>query len=110
MPSFDIDPFENHYCASYSVGQQVIIAGTNFEPDADVILGIYYISEVNALELQMTGTLVLGEIVTTDTQGGFSTSIRIESSHLAGSYRVVSVAGPEAVYCDDACGACYQVK
>jgi hypothetical protein len=93
MPSRDISPFEGT-CDSYSAGERVIIRGTNFEPNAELPLGVYYLTERSESEYGCSedrlATLVSSETVTTDSQGAFSTSILVESTDPAGWYCIAT--------------------
>lgn len=106
IPDTDINPFEYHSSGSYSAGDVVVIRGTNFEPDAEVPLGIYYCShlydqwELATPEVEGAdthGVLVYSEMVMIDDQGDFSTLIRIEPSSPTGTYvAVTAVTAPKS--------------
>lgn len=81
-------------------GDPVIILGSHFEPNTELPLGIYYdageCSMGSTDPLICTHTLVHREMVTTDNQGSFRTSILIELFDARGwYYSVVGVPAPE---------------
>jgi uncharacterized protein YfaS (alpha-2-macroglobulin family) len=91
-----------------------MIIGAGFEPKRSVPLGIY---------LGTTpGRLILSKIATTDAQGNFGVSARIEPSDPTGFYRVLVVTtDPDGGHCfvEDALNvtecysgptACFQVQ
>ncbi len=94
-PDFEINPFENHHCDSYSVGDRVTILGTKFEPNATLPLAIYH-AEVTGME--KPAFLVYSQMTTTDDRGNFRTSLRVESSDPAGCYAVIVVTEPDFEY------------
>jgi hypothetical protein len=98
-PNTDISPLVSNFLSSYSAGDTVVVWGTNFEPNAQVPLGVYYCTRFWELEPPATpevkwadtqGILVHSEMVTTDSGGNFSTLIRIESSTPTGDYVAVT--------------------
>jgi len=91
LPSTNINPFENHDCDSYSAGEEVIVLGINFEPNRDLPLAIYHMTGERDGQDRRSASLVRGEMVTTDRQGDFSTSVRVEPSDPTGLYRVIAV-------------------
>lgn len=101
MPDLDINPLEGRPHGSYSPGEQVIIVGSHFEPNMELPLGIYY--DAGGVcgggptdPFMCTHTLVHSEMVTTDNQGRFHTSIVIDSSYAPGWYNTaVAVPYPD---------------
>jgi hypothetical protein len=113
MPYRDISPFEDRYGHrdSYSAGEQVSIQGTNFEPNADLPLGLYYLTEHSeehdgCISGTCVAALVSSGITTTDNQGDFSASVLVEPSYPAGCYCIASVDwhwGAESLTCGGPC-------
>jgi hypothetical protein len=95
VPDLDLNPFENRGCDSYSADEEVTILGVNFQANKDLPLGIYYETQEESDGLSIVA-LVRGKIVTTDTQGNFSTSFRVGASDPNGTYYVIAVINPDS--------------
>jgi hypothetical protein len=94
MPDFNIDPFESHHCDSYSAGREVVILGTGFEPNKNLPLGIYYTDSSGYTKDPIVQ--VYSDIVTTNSQGDWLTSVKVTPSDPPGLYYAVIVTNPNA--------------
>lgn len=89
-PNADVDPFVNHHCDEYAIGDEVLIEGVGLDPEQTQGLGIYwYTSDYYDMVAYLIDVLQ----PSMDSEGSFDLELSVPASYGSGTFIIVP--GPD---------------